>query len=274
MILNLFYIWVIVRKSLNYFIFRDITFNLLKMNILTFFKPLKIENLPILIFFFIAITCRFFSLHVLPALYANNQQSLFLQLFEGIGPTLGALVVMYFFKRKLFCNITGISWKRSVACIVFPILLFLIFDKNNGVRTSFIFLGCISYAFLEEVGWRGYLMGEFVECSKLKRILTITTFWFLWHINFQLNINGIIFFVILLLSSWGLDELAHHTHSLILCACFHGIFNMFKHNNGILNNYITIFLLVISIVLWFFIWYYPFKKAQIKRSNVTTKNKK
>ena len=152
-------------------------------------------------------------------------------------------------------------------------ILFLIFDKNNGIKTSLIFLGCISYAFLEEVGWRGYLTGEFTECSKLKRILIITTFWFLWHVNFQLDINGIIFFIILLLSSWGLDQLAHDTHSLILCACFHGIFNMFKHNNGVLNN-ITNYLLVISILLWFFIWYYPFKKTPINKQNDTAINKK
>lgn len=243
------------------------------MNIVTLIKSLKIENLPILIFFFIAITCRILSIHVLPTLYANSQQSLWLQLCEGIGPTLGTLVVMYVFKRKLFCSIIGKSLKRSVVCIVFPILLFLIFDKNNGIKTSLIFLGCISYAFLEEVGWRGYLTGEFTECSKLKRILIITTFWFLWHVNFQLDINGIIFFIILLLSSWGLDQLAHDTHSLILCACFHGIFNMFKHNNGVLNN-ITNYLLVISILLWFFIWYYPFKKTPINKQNDTAINKK
>jgi len=223
-------------------------------------KYLKMEGLPILLFYFCAVVCRIISVYILPALVADSRQYLWLQLCEGIGPTLGALVVMYFFKKKLFCNIRGKSLKRGIVCLVFPILLLLIFDRINDVKASLLFIGCVSYAFLEEVGWRGYLIGEFAEWSQLKRVLTVTIFWFFWHVNFPLGVNGLIFFVILLLSSWGLDQLAHDTHSLILCACLHGIFNLFKHNNGVLNNYITISLLVISIISWFIVWYYPFNK--------------
>lgn len=219
-------------------------------------------GLPILLFYFIALACRIISVYILPVLFADSHQFLWLQLCEGVGPTLGTLVVMCSFKKKLFCNIIGNSLKRSIICIVFPILLLLIFDRINGVKTSLLLLGCVFYAFLEEVGWRGYLSNEFAKCGQLKRIITITTFWFFWHVNFPLGVNGFVFFVILLLSSWGLDQLAHDTRSLILCACFHGIFNLFKHNNGVLNNYITISLLIISIISWFFVWYYPFKKRK------------
>lgn len=236
---------------------------ILKMSIANIIKYFKMGGLPILLFFFSAFACRIISVYILPVLFINSRQSLWLQLCEGIGPTLGTLVVMYFFKRNLFCNIIGNSLKRSISCIVFPILLLLIFDRINGVRTSLLLLGCVFYAFLEEVGWRGYLTGELAEWSQLKRIITITTLWFFWHANIPLDGNGLIFFVILLLSSWGLDQLAHDTRSLILCACFHGIFNLFKHNNGILNNYITISLLIISIISWFFVWYYPFNKKNV-----------
>ena len=232
----------------------------LKMDIANIIRHASREGLPILLFYLCAVVCRAISVFILPELFANSRNSIWLQLCEGIGPTLGALAVMYFFKRKLYCNIMGKSWKRSIACLVLPILLFLLFDKANGIKTSLIFLGCSCYAFLEEVGWRGYLTGEFAGLNQFKRILTITAFWFFWHLNFPLGINGLVFFAILLLSSWGLDQLAHDTHSLILCACLHGIFNLFKHNNGLLNNQVTISLLVISIISWFVVWYCPFNK--------------
>jgi membrane protease YdiL (CAAX protease family) len=230
------------------------------MNIAYIIKKNKDRGLPILLFFISALACRIISVYILPELFADSRQSIWLQLCEGIGPTVGTLAVMYFFRRKLFCSITGNSLKRSIACIVIPILLLLVFDRMNGVKTSLILCGCVLYAFLEEVGWRGYLTGELAEWGQLKRIMTITAFWFFWHVNFPLGVNGLVFVVILLLSSWGLDQLARDTHSLILCACVHGIFNLFKHNNGVLNNYITISILTVSIISWFIIWYYPINK--------------
>ena len=200
----------------------------------------NMERLPIVHFYLIAVVCRIISVYILPDLFPDNPQAIWLQLCGGIGPTLGALVVMLSFKKKLFCSITGKSLIRSIICIAFPVLILLIFDRMNGVKASLLFLGCVSYAFLEEVGWRGYLTGEFAKWRQLKRVLVITIFWFFWHINFPLGINGVVFFAILMLASWGLDQLACDTHSLILCACLHGVFNLFKHNNGIFNNYLTL----------------------------------
>lgn len=238
------------------------------MTVSNIIKYFRTEGLPILLFYVCAVACRIISIYILPALSADGRLALWVQMCEGVGPTLGALMVMWFFKRKLFCNIAGKSLIRSIACVVFPVLLLLIFDRTNGLGISLSFLGCISYAFLEEVGWRGYLTGEFAGWSKLMRILTITVFWFFWHVNFPLGMNGLAFIIILLLSSWGLDQLARDTHSLILCACLHGIFNLFKHNVGVLN-YTTISLLVISIISWFFVWYYPFNKNAASQDKVT-----
>lgn len=216
--------------------------------------------MPLLLFYVIAVVCRLVSLYVLPRLFPDSCSSIILQLCEGVGPALGGVVVMGIFKKKFFCSIAGKSWIRSLACIVFPTLIFLIFDTHHGLRTSLVFLGCTLYAFLEEVGWRGYLTEELAVMRPIKRILTITVLWFFWHLNFSFNMSGLIFFAILLLASWGLDRFAHDTRSLLLCACAHGIFNLFKHGNGILDNYLTISLLVISILSWFVIWYCPFKK--------------
>lgn len=212
---------------------------------------------PILLFYIIAVVCRIISVYVVPEFFEDTPQSVWLQLCIGLGPTLGALAVMAFFGRKLYCSVLGTSWIRSVACVVLPVLLFLVFDGENGRKASLVFLGCVSYAFLEEVGWRGYLIGEFTALSQYKRVLIVATFWFFWHVNIPLNINALVFFTILLLASWGLDQLAHDTHSLILCACLHGIFNLFKHGNGLLDNALTLSLFVAAVVLWFLIWYFP-----------------
>lgn len=230
------------------------------MSIVSYIKTSKTGIYAILLFYVIAIVCRITAIYILPSIFVDAQQTIWLQLCEGAGPALGALAVMFLFKRKLYCSLFGLSWLRSIACIAIPVFLFLVFDRENGTKASLIFIGCITYALLEEVGWRGYLTGEFASLNQFKRILIITAFWFFWHINFPLGISGIIFFLILLLASWGLDQLARDTHSLMLCACLHGIFNLFKHNNGLLENRITITLLVLSIVSWFLIWYLPFKK--------------
>lgn len=98
--------------------------------------------------------------------------------------------------------------------------------------------------------------------SQLKRVLAVTVFWFFWHINFPSGIGGIVFFTILLVVSWGLDQLAHDTHSLVLCACFHGLFNLFKHNGALIGNSTAVSLLAVSVVVWFVIWYCPFPKRK------------
>ena len=224
-------------------------------------KPIKIEAyLPLFIFYLVAVACRIVSVCILPTIVEGSKHTIWLQLCEGIGPALGAVIVTCCFKRKWTCTIAGKSWRRSVFCLTFPIALFIIFDRANGLKTTLLFLGCTLYAFFEEVGWRGYLTGEFSKLNQLKRVIIITTFWFIWHINFPLGVHGLIFFTILLLASWGLDQVAHDTHALILCACLHGIFNLFKHNNEILNNYLTLSLLILSIASWFIVWYYPCHK--------------
>ena len=66
---------------------------------------LKRKGLPILLFYLCAVACRSIAVYVLPAIAPDGLHSLWLQLCEGLGPTLGALVVMCFFKKELFCGV-------------------------------------------------------------------------------------------------------------------------------------------------------------------------
>ena len=134
--------------------------------------------LPIVLFYVIAIVCRAISVCVLPAFCPDCRQNVVLQLCEGLGPALGALAVMCIFKKRMYCHVVGKSLLRSMTCIAFPVAMFLIFDKANGTSASLVFLGCTAYAFLEEVGWRGYLTGESKDMSQPKRVLIVAAFGF------------------------------------------------------------------------------------------------
>lgn len=223
-------------------------------------KALTVKVSAIATFYGLAILCRFVTLYLWPETEGNAMASIVHQLLTGIGPTLGAITAVVIFHRKMACSIFGNSLYKSLACILIPIVLLLIFDRQNNYKASLVFIGCISYAFLEEVGWRGYLSAEFSQLKPFKRIVVVTLFWFFWHLSFPQGWSCLFFFGILLLASWGLEQIAHDTHSLFFCACLHGIFNLFKNGNGLLNNGTTICIIAVSIALWFIIWYVPFKK--------------
>lgn len=220
---------------------------------------LKESSWAILVFYIIAVAFRIITTYVLPDYFHGFSDTICGQLVSGMGPLAGAICVMFFFHKKLFCTIFGKSSIRSILCIAVPMLLLVLFNRENGLKFAMIFLGCITYAFFEEVGWRGYLLGEFSTCSQWKRVVVISLFWFFWHADI-IHLSSIIFLMILLFSSWGLDQLAFDTRSLVLCSCFHGLFNLLKHGNGIWNEHIALFILAVSIVFWFVIWYLPIKR--------------
>lgn len=84
-------------------------------------------------------------------------------------------------------------------------------------------------------------------------VLIITVMWFLWHLD--LSERSILpFFVLLLFASWGIGKVATDTHSLLLCAAFHGIVNFSKH--GLLSDTTYLVAFIGIIVLWIAMWYF------------------
>lgn len=222
-------------------------------------KNKKVNVAAITLFYAVALAFRYFALYLLPVVWPAANSILY-QYATGMGPALGALVAAAAFHKKTFCSLWGTSLLRSMLCVALPILLLWCFDGSQWKTSSVVFLGCISYALLEEIGWRGFLLGELAHKNKWNRILWVSLLWFFWHINIPQGWGALAFGIILFFASWGLDQLAGDTHSLILCACMHGIFNLFKHGNGLFNNTATIYIFILSIVLWFAIWYVPVKK--------------
>ena len=89
---------------------RLITLKITMTNVTKYWKK---AGMPLLLFYAIAVACRLVSLYVLPRLFPDSCCSIALQLCEGVGPALGAVVVMGIFKKKFFCSIAGKSYLSS-----------------------------------------------------------------------------------------------------------------------------------------------------------------
>lgn len=122
----------------------------------------------------------------------------------------------------------GTSVTKSILTLAVPFVLFGIVDyKEIGLCLWLLFVYLL-YAFFEEVGWRGYLYSELIGCKIIHRLLLTTLLWFFWHCR-AWQIGDVGFFALLFLASFGLDKLIRDTHSLILVACFHGLFNFISN---------------------------------------------
>lgn len=178
---------------------------------------------------------------------------------EGIGPCLGAIAAVMLFKRKFYCTITGNSLVKSIITVAIPLIVCFILDK----RLSFILLGSIVYAFLEEVGWRGYLQEEQKELNQPLQVFIVGTMWFLWHLTIGFNMSGLIFWGLLLFGAWGIGNVARDTRSLAACACFHTLYNFSAHGYFQFTP-IVIVIYVAIIVSWIVIWKSEFSSKKLK----------
>ncbi|MBO4814607.1 MAG: CPBP family intramembrane metalloprotease, partial [Muribaculaceae bacterium] len=114
-------------------------------------------------------------------------------------------------------------------------------------------LWAFAYGLLEEYGWRGFLQYELRKLPVWQSVLIITVMWFLWHLDLSQR-SVLPFFLLLLFASWGLGKVVSETHSLLLCAAFHGIVNFTKRDLFSDTAFTVAFVCVI--VFWIVIWYF------------------
>ena len=215
---------------------------------------------------------RLISLYVVkkfPSIETNYALQVSASLATGLGPAIGALVVMLIFKRKTEYTILGKSARKSIATIVIPCIVFgIIGGLDLGVTCLFAF----TYGLLEEYGWRGFLQYELRKLPMWQYVLIITVMWFLWHLDLSQR-SVLPFFLLLLLASWGIGKVANDTHSLSLCAAFHGIVNFSKRDLFSDTTFTVAFICVI--VFWIVIWYFVgiFPKQQGKRGCTESSSK-
>ena len=204
-------------------------------------------------FYIIALLVRLISLLVVnkfPSIETNYALQVSAALGTGLGPAIGALVVMLVFKRKTEYTLLGKSAWKSIATIVIPCIFFgIIGGWDLGVTCLFAF----AYGLLEEYGWRGFLQYELRELPVWQYVLIITVMWFLWHLDLTQR-SVLPFFLLLLFASWGIGKVATDTHSLLFCSAFHGIVNFSKRDLFSDTTFTAAFIGVI--VFWIVMWYF------------------
>ena len=204
-------------------------------------------------FYIIASLVRLMSLYVVnkyPSIETNYALRVSAALATGLGPAIGALVVMFIFKRKTEYTLAGKSAWKSIATIVIPCIVFgIIGGWDFGVTCLLAF----TYGLLEEYGWRGFLQYELRKLPVWQYVLIITVMWFLWHLDLDQR-SVLPFFMLLLFASWGIGKVATDTHSLLFCAAFHGIVNFSKR--GLFSDTTLTVAFGCVIVFWIVMWYF------------------
>ena len=100
---------------------------------------------------------------------------------------------------------------------------------------------------------RGFLQYELRKLPVWQYVLIITVMWFLWHLEFDQR-SVLPFFLLLLFASWGIGKVVSETHSLLLCAAFHGVMNFSKRDLFSDTTFTVAFVCVI--VFWIVMWYF------------------
>ena len=227
----------------------------------------------IMIFYTIAIGLRYYITEIKPDFFANS--NLYINvLLQGIGPLLGGLFVVKILKRPTELKLLGIGFLKTLLAISIPIVLFsLVGILNTGkpyLNAPKYIAIILIYALFEEYGWRNYLQFELNELNKLIKYLIINVLWFVWHLNFELSFNNLIFFLTLFAGSFGIGYVADKSKSLIFVALFHAFFNISQSEllNGIeIKQKLTI--ITISIISAILIMKYN-KMNYIKSTTANT----
>ncbi|MDR1130628.1 MAG: CPBP family intramembrane metalloprotease [Prevotellaceae bacterium] len=196
------------------------------------------------VFYIVAVTVRYFAVKT-NILEGTN---LYVKIIaEGLGPTLGVIIASLIFKikfRPMTLKGNYRSWLfPSLTYWIIPIFAipaYTLFTKNE-FPVLFVFMVFI-YGLLEETGWRGFLQQQLKGLPKILNIIIVGILWFVWHLNFNMSIENLLFFGLLIFGTWGLGELANATNSLLVVAAFHSLNNVKSQNN------------LIFILLLFAIW--------------------
>jgi uncharacterized protein len=185
--------------------------------------------------------------------------NIFYHILRGIGPTVGFITVYYLLKSRVPRRLTflGLNKYYSLFAIaVIPLsLTFAGVDNDSGLNENYFgFLTgvmLIFYALAEEYGWRGYLQQALSPVKVRYRIVLIALLWFIWHLNFLLPgftvKTHLIFFMFLLLGSWGLMKISESTFSILFVAAVHLSFNVLSDVHADFNRKVIVLLFAAAI---------------------------
>ena len=189
----------------------------------------------------------------------------FTTILEGIGPFVGALIILIIFRPSRKVSFWGSSLKKSISMLLLPIILLSIFgienkeDLNKHCLGFIVGLTSIVYVIFEEFGWRAYLLQE-LKIKQLNiglRSIIIGALWYIWHLNFSITLDNyiehLVFLAILIFASWGFEKILDSTKSIVSVACFHFLGSLMTYNqllnNGLSSQNRTI-IFIICLISW------------------------
>ena len=207
----------------------------------------KIPIAAIIVFYIIAISIRYLTEYTS---LASNLGNKYYEILTGIGPAIGALVASKLFGLKIPMTLKGDFKTLLIPFSIYWLLPMLLISTYSYITTNdFSIIFCLTvlvYGLCEEIGWRGFLQPALQSLSKFTSIFVLTILWYVWHLNFGLDLSHLIFFGILFLGSWGIGIVADKTNSLLAVAAFHSL-NNFYPNLDIVKAVILIILITIWI---------------------------
>lgn len=208
----------------------------------------KINIGAIVLFYAIAVLFRFLA--VKTALLNDIGDDYLKILFRGIGPAVGTLAVFALYKVPEKLSLKGIYKNFAVPFAVYwllpAILISGVYYFQDGKFPILLMFTVLVYGLLEEVGWRGFLQQQLKPLPKLYSILIISVLWFVWHLNFEMSVQNLIFFGIIVAGSWGIGKVYDKTHSLLAVAAIHSLNNFFR--NGLHQT--ELILIAVLLIIW------------------------
>lgn len=221
------------------------------------------------LYFIIAVALRYYIFFIKPAFFTNA--NLFTQiLLEGIGPLFAGLLMVKIFNRPFELKLFSIGFWQSITLVLIPIVLFTLVGYLNigepyKLAPELVF-GAIVYGLFEEYGWRGYLQAELAFLKDIYIYLIISVLWFVWHLEFSLSLDNLIFYLFCLGGSIGIGMVAKKSKSLVLVALFHSFFNLFYITRVLegITSMQKIVILIISIVAIIYVMKMDKKKKELQ----------
>ncbi len=188
-------------------------------------------------------------------------------ILDGSGIFIAGITGLFLLKkyRSVDVSFFGSSRSKSLLMALIPTVLLIVIGVQNKYGINVHLFGLIAaigsfiYCIMEEYGWRGYLQEEFKYLKPVVKFLLIGIIWYTWHLTFLTDTtlgNNLIFLGTLIFGSWGIGQVATLTNSILACACFHLIVNIFMFNhffNNAFTGYSKLIILFVSILLWIII---------------------
>lgn len=183
----------------------------------------------IVVFYAIAVLLRYLTNET--GVLAQLDNAFLKTVVQGIGPAAGAWIACALFGIRMEMSLQG-----NFRNLLLPLSLYWLFPTLllggiayyiHGTAPLIPIFAILTYALFEEIGWRGFLQQMLRPLPKVAGILLIAILWFVWHLDFELTAQNLIFFGILILGSWGIGVVADKTRSLLCVAAFHSLNNLF-----------------------------------------------